>query len=41
MPPEELRSRTYPRLVDSQGEAPPQYPDWDDDEIWEIDEGEI
>ena len=24
----------YPRLVESVGEAPPQYPDWDDDEDW-------
>jgi hypothetical protein len=24
----------YPRLVESMGEAPPQYPDWDGDEDW-------
>jgi hypothetical protein len=24
----------YPRLVESVGEAPPQYPDWDDEENW-------
>ncbi len=33
MPLEKLQSRTYPRLIDSRGEAPPQYPEWDDDEI--------
>jgi hypothetical protein len=27
---------TYPRLVDSRGEALPQYTEWDDDEIWNI-----
>jgi hypothetical protein len=25
----------YPRLVESVGEAPPQYPEWDDEEEWE------
>jgi hypothetical protein len=24
----------YPRLVESVGESPPQYPDWDEDEDW-------
>jgi hypothetical protein len=36
VPPKKSRSRTYPRLVDSQGEAPAQYSEWDDDEIWDI-----
>ena len=39
---------SYPRLIESVGEAPPQYPDWDeawidelwDDEDWEEDEEE-
>jgi hypothetical protein len=34
VPPKELQTHTYPRLADSQGEAPPQYPGWDDDEIY-------
>jgi hypothetical protein len=25
----------YPRVVESVGEAPPQYPDWDEDEDWD------
>jgi len=37
MLPEQLQARSYPRLVESRGEAPPQYPTWDDDEIWDID----
>jgi hypothetical protein len=34
--PEKSQTHTYPRLVDSRGEAPPQYPAWDDDEQWDI-----
>jgi hypothetical protein len=25
----------YPRLIESVGEAPPQYPEWDEEEDWE------
>lgn len=30
----------YPRLVESVGTAPPQYPDWDDEEAWEDEDDE-
>ncbi len=33
LPPEKVQAQTYPRLVESRGEAPPQYPEWDDDEF--------
>jgi hypothetical protein len=36
VPSGKLPPHTYPRLVDSRGEAPPQYPGWDDNEIWNI-----
>jgi hypothetical protein len=35
---DELVAKTdYPRIVASQGDPPPQYPDLDDDEYWDDD----